>query len=85
MPKTTLTPITDPKRQTQPGSLLRASLARVFGLEWATLDESDRQLILRDVTEDGGVSDLAEYRSNIGRGNLLAYAKTQRVRFARKG
>jgi hypothetical protein len=63
---------------------LRAALESVFGREWLRLTESDKALIVRDCTEDGGVQDLAQYRRNIGTGNLEAYAKTQRVRFAGK-
>lgn len=63
---------------------LLAALALVFDKEWSALSKADQALILRDCTEDGGVKDLGLYRSNIGRGNLLAYVKTQRVRFARK-
>lgn len=60
---------------------LRDSLASVFGHAWLQLSEADKTLIVRDCTEDGGVSDLAEYRSNIGTGNLQRYADTMRVRF----
>ncbi len=58
-------------------------LAKTFGSEWHALNPSDRILILRDCTEEAGVSDLAEYRRNIGSGNLFAYVKTQRIRFDR--
>ena len=61
---------------------LRSELARAFGLEWVTLPASDRALILRDCTEEVGVSDIAEYRRNIGRGNLASYVKCMRVRFS---
>jgi hypothetical protein len=60
-------------------------LGIVFGDEWHALSIADRCLILRDCTEEGGVDDLAEYRRNIGCGNLQAYANTQRVRFAQSG
>lgn len=63
---------------------LRAALALVFDTEWSQLSSADKALIVRDCTEDGGVCDLAKYRSSIGRGNLFSYVKTQRVRFARK-
>lgn len=62
-------------------SMLREGLSRVFGTEWFALSRDDKALIIRDCTEEGGVDDLAQYRRNIGTGNLLAYAKTQRVRF----
>lgn len=60
-------------------------LAEVFGEEWARLSTSDQALIIRDCTEEGGVADLRVYQRSIGRGNLLAYAKTQRVRFKERG
>lgn len=60
-----------------------AALARVFGDEWTALDAADQKLIIRDCTEDGGVSDLAAYAGAIGRGNLASYVKTQRVRFGK--
>ena len=63
------------------GHPLSVALASAFGLEWATLDPHDKDLILRDVTEDGGVDDFRSYARNIGRGNLASYALTQRVRF----
>lgn len=62
----------------------RYSLARLFAAEWDALSTSDRNLIVRDCTEDGGVLDLAEYRRSIGQGNLAAYARTQRARFGRQ-
>jgi hypothetical protein len=62
-------------------AVLAGGLAIVFGAEWADLAGQDRQLILRDCSTDGGVSNLAEYRRNIGPGNLAAYALCQRVRF----
>jgi hypothetical protein len=62
---------------------LRAALALVFDTEWSALSASDKALIVRDCTEDGGVCDLGEYRRHIGRGNLLSYVKTQRVRFGK--
>ena len=58
-------------------------LGQTFGAEWAHLSEPDRQLIVRDCTEEGGVSDLAEYRRNIGAGNLASYARVMAVRFRR--
>lgn len=58
------------------------SLVDLFGHEWLALSKADRLLIIRDCTEDDGVDDLAEYRANIGRGNLQSYADTMRVRFA---
>ena len=64
---------------------LETGLAMVFGPEWIKLSVSDQALIVRDCTEDGGVQDLAQYRRNIGTGNLKAYVACQRVRFARKG
>ena len=63
---------------------LRESLSRVFGSEWFALSRDDKALIIRDCTEDGGVSDFAQYRCNIGTGNLDSYVKCQRVRFAAK-
>jgi len=62
---------------------LSVPLSVVFGEEWLALDDADRALIIRDVTEEGGVSDLVVYRQNIGRGNLEAYVLTQRVRFGK--
>lgn len=62
---------------------LYAALAEVFGAEWEQLSGTDRTLIVRDCTEEGGVSDLRTYRRNIGTGNLEAYARVMRVRFAR--
>ena len=61
---------------------LRFGLAYHFGSEWAGLSESDKRLIIRDCTEDGGVQDLAQYRQNIGAGNLASYARVMRVRFS---
>jgi hypothetical protein len=66
------------------GQTLRAALALVFDTEWIQLNRSDKALIIRDCTEDGGICDLGRYRDSIGRGNLFSYVKTQRVRFARK-
>ena len=63
---------------------LRAALIMVFDDEWRDLSSADRALIVRDCTEDGGVDDLAEYRRNIGAGNLASYARVMRVRFAKK-
>jgi hypothetical protein len=60
------------------------ALAQVFGSEWSALSESDRAVIVRDCTEEGGVSDLGAYRRNIGAGNLFRYVLTQRVRFTRR-
>lgn len=60
---------------------LALALAGVFGLEWDRLSESDKALIIRDCTEEGGVSDLRVYRRNIGTGNLQSYADVMRVRF----
>lgn len=60
---------------------LTANLAATFGTEWRNLSASDRALIVRDCTEDGGVQDLAQYHRNIGAGNLQSYAKVMRVRF----
>jgi hypothetical protein len=59
------------------------ALAATFGAEWDALNDSDRALIVRDCTTDGGIDDFAEYRRNIGPGNLERYALTQRVRFRR--
>lgn len=63
---------------------LRERLSTVFGTEWFALSKDDKALIIRDCTEDGGVSNLRKYQQSIGTGNLLSYVKTQRVRFARK-
>lgn len=68
----------------QEDQTLIAALAFVFDTEWSQLSRSDKALIVRDCTEDGGVCDLGRYRDSIGRGNLFSYVKTQRVRFARK-
>ena len=54
------------------------ALLQVFGSEWSALSESDRAVIVRDCTEEGGVSDLGAYRRNIGAGNLFRYVLTQR-------
>jgi hypothetical protein len=72
----------DPTRE---DSTLPDALASVFGREWLRLTASDQALIVRDCTEDGGVQDFAQYRRNIGIGNLESYVKVMRVRFARKG
>jgi hypothetical protein len=61
---------------------LDTRLAMVFGAEYMNLSRRDRALIVRDCEEEDGVADLAEYRRNIGAGNLFAYVKCQRVRFA---
>lgn len=63
----------------------RAALAIVFGQEWAMLSPSDKTLIVRDCTDDGKGIDLAEYRSNIGIGNLQSYAEVMRVRYRKGG
>lgn len=63
---------------------LRFALDYNFGQEWRDLSEADKALIVRDCTEDGGVEDIQQYRRNIGRGNLLSYVKTQRVRFQQR-
>jgi hypothetical protein len=64
------------------------ALAQVFGREWLQLTEADRVLIVRDCVEAENEErrdfDLAQYRRNIGTGNLESYARTQRVRFAHK-
>lgn len=60
---------------------LRALLAEVFADEWPDLSPTDQLLIVRDCTEDGGVTDLYQYQRSIGSGNLQAYADTQRARF----
>ena len=62
-------------------AMMALPLADTFGDEWDALSEADRVLLIRDCTEDGGVQDLAEYRRNIGIGNLAAYVATQRLRF----
>lgn len=56
-------------------------LENTFEREWHRLSFADKMLILRDCTEEGGISDFAEYRRCIGTGNLQAYADTQQVRF----
>ncbi len=71
--------------QTDALDVLRFSLSEVFGDEWTALSRLDQSLIVRDCLEDGGVSDLAEYRRNIGTGNLASYVKVMRVRFAKDG
>lgn len=63
---------------------LRAALAANFGAEWDNLTFEEQRLIVRDCTEDGGVSDIGEYRRNIGADNLASYVACQRVRFARQ-
>ena len=57
------------------------SLSAVFGPEWLALSALDRLLIIKDCTVEGGVSDVQEYRQNIGAGNLASYANVMRVRF----
>lgn len=59
-----------------------------FGAEYADLPDDLRVCILRDIDEmlaDENPDDLAgrvrQYRSDIGRGNLSAYALTQDIRF----
>jgi hypothetical protein len=61
---------------------LSKALAIVFGREWLRLSHDDQGLIVRDCTEEGGVTDLYQYRRNIGTGNLESYARVMRVRFA---
>lgn len=61
--------------------MARIALHQVFGAEWEALSLSDRALIIRDCTEEGGVQDFVEYRDNIGTGNLQSYAEVMRVRF----
>lgn len=63
---------------------LREALSAVFGSEWFALSKDDKDLIVRDCTEDGGVSDFRQYQRNIGTGNLQNYAKVMRVRFAKE-
>lgn len=69
-------------------SKLRSGLAWVFGREWEALSPDDRELIIRDYTEEGGVSEfrpsLERYARNIGWGNLQKYAEVMRVRFNKK-
>lgn len=65
----------------RPEADLREGLSRVFGSEWFALSRDDKALLVRDCTEDGGVSDLRTYQRSIGTGHLLAYVRTQRVRF----
>ena len=60
---------------------LRESLSAVFGSEWFALSRDDKALIIRDCTEEGGVTNFRQYQRNIGTGNLLSYVKTQRIRF----
>lgn len=62
---------------------IREALSAVFGSEWFALSSSDKALIIRDCTEEGGVSDFRQYQRNIGTGNLAAYAKVMRVRFSK--
>jgi len=72
--------------RTEAEKSLRAALTIVFGGEWAMLSASDKALIVRDcieADEERREFDLAQYGRNIGAGNLLSYAKTQRVRFSR--
>ena len=69
---------------THSAAAIRSSLSFAFRDEWSALTPADQILILMDCTEDGGVSDLGDYARCIGRGNLQAYAETQRVRFGRK-
>lgn len=59
-------------------------LASVFGREWLRLTAAEQDLILRDCTEEGGVSDLVAYRKAIGTGNLASYARVMAVRFNRQ-
>lgn len=69
-------------KRSQAENSLRAALAIVFGNEWIDLSAADKALIVRDCIEDGRGLDLGIYRANIGPGNLQAYAKVMRVRFA---
>lgn len=68
-------------------SVAARALASTFGPEWDALTDSDRALIVRDcITPDDAIAEFgsyAEYRRNIGPGNLGAYALTQRARFRR--
>ncbi len=63
---------------------LRNGLESVFGREWLRLSHASQELIIRDCTEEGGIDDLAQYRRNIGTGNLESYAKVMHVRFSRE-
>jgi hypothetical protein len=67
-----------------PSTPVAERLAYVWGREWLRLSEADRALLVRDCTEEGGVTDFARYRLDIGTGNLDSYVRTQRVRFAPK-
>lgn len=62
---------------------LREVLLNTFGREWLRLSHADQELIIRDCQEDGGVSDFAQYRKDIGMGHLESYARVMRVRFAK--
>jgi hypothetical protein len=61
---------------------IRMALAQVFAAEWDMLPRELQALIVRDCVDDGGVSDFGQYRNNIGRGNLYAYARVMASRFA---
>lgn len=60
---------------------IASSLDSVFGREWLRLSEADKAVIIRDCIEEGGVTDFAQYRRNIGTGHLDAYARTMHARF----
>lgn len=61
----------------------RAALGTVFGSEWITLSDADRDNVAQDfadaVREDG--ADALEYRRRIGAGNLQAYAEVIRSNY----
>ena len=62
-------------------SRMFGALADAFGDAYLALTLAEQNCIIRDCTEDGGVSDLAEYRRSIGERNLASYARTQASRF----
>ena len=57
------------------------ALVSVFGDEYAALTGDDAEAIILDCVTGEGIKDYAEYRRNIGIGNLASYANVQRGRF----
>lgn len=61
------------------------ALADTFGAEYDALDTDEAAALILDCVTDGGIEDYAEYRRNIGAGNLASYARVMRGRFERRG
>ena len=57
------------------------ALASTFGAEYDALGLDAVTALILDCVTDEGVEDYAQYRRNIGIGNLASYANVQRGRF----